>query len=228
MTSHLISALAPPVLGNLAPLPTLSDNPYTTVGVVNLVYALPPSSVHPPGFGFLVPRSSAERNPSGILGVIFDSTAIPGNDDQALDGKITTLTIMMGGPYWSSYPDTSGQMRTPPADANDLVPAAIQYLNRVLPGLSGIDPLLALPQIQRDCIPTYLPGHGQRLRHLHEHLTNAAGHAQNSGVGGKISLVGNGYAGVGVNDCVFSAEEVVRGLSSGDRPTGLENWATWE
>jgi oxygen-dependent protoporphyrinogen oxidase len=44
---------------------------------------------------------------------------------------------------------------------------------------------------------------------------------------GKLSLVGNGYGGVGVNDCVWSAEGVAQALLEGRDPTGLERWRDW-
>lgn len=225
-TSHLISALAPPTLSTLLPyLPHLLYNTYTTVGVLNLVYPLPPARIHPAGFGYLVPRSPTSLNPEGILGVIFDSTAVPGNDDLAVEGKVTKLTMMMGGPWWSSYPVSEGRTVSPPASAEELVQPALEHLHRVFPVLKDAKPLIAIPQIQKDCIPTYLTGHGGRLRELHHYLSDAG---DGSGVQGRVSLVGNGYGGVGVNDCVLSAEEVVRGLAAGGRPTGLERWAHWE
>jgi oxygen-dependent protoporphyrinogen oxidase len=89
--------------------------------------------------------------------------------------------------------------------------------------------------IQRQGIPTYLPGHGARLRELHELLSHEEG---GSPWAGKLAVAGSGYGGVGVNDCVGSAEGVVRGLErkwkgegegeAGKGVTGLERWERWE
>ncbi|WWD19849.1 protoporphyrinogen oxidase [Kwoniella shandongensis] len=217
-TSHLISALPSsklPIHG----LPNLSSNPSTSVGVVNLVYPLPPSAIHPPGFGYLVPRpnpSTTGSNPSGVLGVIFDSTALP-SDPPELGGGITKLTLMIGGPYWSTY-----QPRlSPPENADDLIPLAIDHLNTVFPQLKNVEPILKIANLHTNCIPTYLPGHGDRLRELHEAIEDGPW-------GGRLSLVGNSYGGVGVNDCVYSGELVAKGLAVGKGLTGLGKWAKWE
>ncbi|WVQ83670.1 protoporphyrinogen oxidase [Cryptococcus sp. DSM 104549] len=217
-TSHLISALPPSRLSPLlsSPLPNLTANPYTSVGVVNLVYPLPPSAVHPAGFGYLVPRpSSTASNPSGVLGVIFDSTALPSNPPE-LGGAVTKLTLMIGGPYWSTYTPRL----SPPSNPEELIPMAIQHLQSTFPHLKGVEPVLTVANIHHDCIPTYLPGHGARLRELHEAIGA-------SGWEGKLSLVGNGYGGVGVNDCVYSGVGVAKRLAEGNPVTGLEAWAEW-
>ena len=125
---------------------------------------------------------------------------------------------MMGGPWWSSYVDNP----TVPQTAEELVRPALDHVRSVFPVLQGVEPLIALPRLQRDCIPTYTPGHGANLSRLYQVLKKDGHWA------GKISLVGNGYGGVGVNDCVVSAEEVVQGLAAGGRPTGLEAWANWQ
>ncbi|WVR09632.1 protoporphyrinogen oxidase [Kwoniella sp. DSM 27419] len=264
---HLISALPPPVLASLLSpetrdglplatgtgttsvdlsLPHLGANPYTSVGVVNLVYPLPPTSIHPAGFGYLIPRpsgsvsscsspahrgltsspasSSADDAPtaphwntSGVLGVIFDSTAIPSSPAE-LEGHVTKLTLMMGGPYWSTY----HPLLSPPTDPAQLIPAALEHIHAVFPHLRDVKPLLQRSSLHENCIPTYLPHHGDRLRQLHQCMTHAS-----SPWKGRLSLVGNGYGGVGVNDCVYSAEQVVNRLARGQEATGLERWQGW-
>ncbi|KAK8853421.1 protoporphyrinogen oxidase [Kwoniella newhampshirensis] len=220
-TSHLISALPSSRLP-IASLPNLTYNPSTSVGVINLVYPLPPSEVHPAGFGYLVPRPSIDetnkggRNPSGVLGCIFDSTALP-SDPPELGGKITKLTMMIGGPYWSSY----HPVQPLPSNADDLIPQAIEHLEAVFPHLKCVRPILKIANLHTNCIPTYLPGHGDRLRELHAAIESGPW-------GGKLSLVGNSYGGVGVNDCVYHGELVAKGLAQGNRLTGLEKWANWD
>jgi oxygen-dependent protoporphyrinogen oxidase len=211
-TSHVISSLAPP---NLAPLVSdirFPDSPRTSVGVVSLVFPVPPSQIHPEGFGYLIPRPSDPRtNPSGILGVVFDSTALPGLD--TIDG-VTKLTIMMGGPYWSSYQPTLPR----PANADDLVPLALEHVRSVFPATRDLEPALVLRSLHKDCIPTYTSGHAARAKALQQEI---AGSKWN----GRLSLVGNAFAGVGVNDCVWSAERMVDALAEGRSVTGLEAWA---
>jgi oxygen-dependent protoporphyrinogen oxidase len=78
---HVVAALPPRRLERVlaSPLPHLLANPSTTVGVVNVVLPLPPKDVRPNGFGYLIPRGG--NNPEGALGVVFDSTALPGTDE---------------------------------------------------------------------------------------------------------------------------------------------------
>ena len=214
---HVVSAMPPSNLDTILhpTLPNLSYNPSTSVGVVSLVYPGKPSLYHPDGFGYLIPRSKLDANPEGILGVVFDSTAVPGIDDVGLDGHVTKLTIMMGGPYWSSY-----GTHTRPASAQELVEPALEHIRRVLPALADVQPLVTSPRLHTESIPTYLPGHGQRLQEINTAILNGPWN-------GKLSLVGNGYGGVGVNDCVYSGELVAQALLDGRDTTGLERWRDW-
>ena len=95
---------------------------------------------------------------------------------------------------------------------------ALSHLQTVFPVLQNVEPLEISAKLQKDCIPTYTPGHASRTGELHKSILT-------SGWSGRLSLVGNGFGGVGVNDCVWSAENVVNGLARGDRVTGLEKWA---
>jgi oxygen-dependent protoporphyrinogen oxidase len=126
----------------------------------------------------------------------------------------------MGGPYWSSYPSTSGRPMERPSNPTELVSPALQHLRRVFPHLQDVEPVLIRPKLHIECIPTYLPDHGGRLRELHEAISSGPWKH-------KLSLVGSGYGGIGVNDCVGSAEEVVDALAQGHSATGLERWADW-
>ncbi|BEJ15917.1 hypothetical protein CspHIS471_0505220 [Cutaneotrichosporon sp. HIS471] len=211
---HVVAALPPRRLDRIlsAPLPHLLANSSTTVGVVNVVLPLPPKEVHPDGFGYLIPRGGF--NPEGALGVVFDSTALPGTDDGGLEGQVTKLTVMLGGPHWNSY----GGVREP-AHEDELIPLAMSHLRRAFPHLT-VEPLLTVPHLNRECIPTYSPGHGARLKDIHEAIESGPWKD-------RLSVVGAGYGGVSVNDCVLSAEIVASGLASGT-VTGLERWADWE
>ncbi|ORX40449.1 hypothetical protein BD324DRAFT_647382 [Kockovaella imperatae] len=195
-TDHVIACIPPAELAKIASLPHLTVNPSTTVGVVNFVYPAPPSQIHPEAFGYLVPK----HDPHGVLGVVFDSTALPGLDDHS----VTKLTVMMGGPYWSTYGSSM-----PP----NLVSPALEHLHGVLPALRSLTPTHAIPHLQRDCIPTYLPGHYARMRELGAALQPWHG---------TLSLAGAGYYGPSVNDCVASAAAIASALANGQHPTGLE------
>lgn len=180
---------------------------------MNVVFPLPPSQVHPDGFGFLIPASDA--NQAGVLGVIFDSTALPGTEVPELEGKITKVTAMMGGPYWSSY--KTGGAVTPIPSKEQLSEIAVDYLKTVFPHLANVDPILTKANLQVDCIPTYAPGHGTRMRELHEAI-------QSGPWQGRLSVGGSGYGGVSVNDCVYSGEILADAVGG---KTGLERWEDW-
>ena len=221
---HVIAAIPPPILSPLFPssssLPYLTHNPSTSVGVVNFVFPLAPSTIHPDGFGYLIPRPSPGGNPECVLGVVFDSTALPGLDSPSLQDRITKMTVMIGGPYWSTYPasSTNSDPATTPTSGEQLLEPALSHLRRIFPILDTVRPIVADPHLHLDCIPTYLPGHHRRLRELDRAIRTGPW-------AGILSLAGNGYGGVGVNDCVWSVEGIVKALGQGRVVTGLERWA---
>ncbi|RKF54506.1 Protoporphyrinogen oxidase [Golovinomyces cichoracearum] len=201
--SHVVSTLLPHQTSSLTShLPSLAMIPTVTVMVVNLYYdseeILP---VH--GFGYLIPGSiSFERNPECALGVVFDSDTIRGQD--TVLG--TKLTVMMGGHWWNdftSFPDKEEGARMAKA-----------VLKRHL-GIES-DPVLVRVNLQKDCIPQYSVGHMDFLKRASMELGNFKG---------RLSVTGCGYRGVGVNDCIAAARDLVSRMNSGlgSQPTtGLE------
>ena len=167
--------------------------------VVNLYYTNP-SLLPIHGFGYLLPRSVPfTQNPERALGVVFDSDATIGVD--SVPG--TKLTVMLGGHWWDgwdSYPSESGGAEMAKA-----------VLERHLGIMEQPDALLV--SMQRDCIPQYTVGHHARLKEG----TRILGR-----LGGRLRVAGNSYTGVGLNDCVRSAREVVRGLWDKGQVSGLE------
>jgi oxygen-dependent protoporphyrinogen oxidase len=241
-----MSTLTPRVLDTIVEqdqrLPHLRYNPSTNVGVVNFVFPAAAETIHPAGFGYLVPRTTDSiffppsngqiPNPDGIIGVVFDSSSMTGVEDSPLiASEFTKLTVMMGGPHWSTYPADPSSPSSQPIDipsSSELPEKALAHLRRVFPTIP--DPVLSAGYIQYDCIPTYLVGHGQRLRELHEAICG-------SNWAGRLVLLGSGYGGVGVNDCVGMAEQTVARLAScwagpaSSGPiitTGLERWKDWK
>ena len=157
------------------------------------------------GFGYLIPRSIPfNQNPEYALGVVFDSEAIAGQDT----APGTKITVMLGGHWWNdwvAFPDE--------ADAKGM---AMNVLTRHL----GIveEPECVNAVLQRDCIPQYVVGHENTLRSANEELSKA--------YGGRVRIAGGAYTGVGVNDCVRSALDAVKGLRDDpSRGTGLERFA---
>lgn len=174
------------------------------------------------GFGYLIPRSVPfSENPERALGVIFDSDISPDLWSSVPAEQLgTRLTVMLGGHWWdgwTSYPSE--------AEAVDM---ATSVLYRHL-GISE-EPLAAMATLQNDCIPQYKVGHSAQMGKAHEELLKH--------FDGRVRVAGSSYTGVGVNDCLRSAYDVVQGLKDGTqappgskkrelsgRRTGLERFA---
>lgn len=206
-------------------LPHLDDNHSSTVAVVNVVLPYTTGVKIPPGFGFLVPRAVAQMgdNAMGMLGVVFDSEAVPGQDD------CIKLTMMFGGPYWREGFEVYELLQVQ-GDEETFKRKAMELLSRRL----GIDLHQLHGQaaqafvricIQRDCIPTYSPGHLSRMASLHRSLLQQ----QSARTSGKLSVIGASYTGVSMNDCVLYARRTAQRIIEAEQKsqdaaiiTGLE------
>lgn len=217
--SHAISCLAPAHLAKVvaserpnALSTTLSSIPAVTVMTVNLYYKTP--YLHPPGFGYLIPLATPmEQNPERALGVVFDTSYSPGPEgaDPHMSGphqdhvtsRGTKLTVMLGGHYWDGWPVHPSKEE------------GLQMAQSLLERHLGITekPAAHMVNLQLDCIPQYTVGHEDRLRSIHLGLLGE--------YKGKMRVAGNWSRGVGVNDCLRSAWDVVQELRDEDR-TGLE------
>ena len=213
---YIISTLDPPQLGSALDLdipPELGDA--ATVMVVNLYYPNPNLTDPYRGFGYLIPQSiPMEQNPERALGVIFASeTSGPrGSPSQSApqDSSLpirwatnhqdtapgTKLTVMLGGHWWASW-----------AQADIPSPStAIEMAKSVLARHMAIfdEPLLAKAKLQRNAIPQYRVGHRKNMAAVHEQLQRYQG---------RLRVAGPAWqGGVGVNDCVRKAWEVVEDL----------------
>jgi oxygen-dependent protoporphyrinogen oxidase len=170
------------------PSPTLT--PYVTVQTVNLYYSNP--AIHSyQGFGYLIPQSVPfEQNPERALGVIFDSSAIHGQD--SVEG--TKMTVMLGGHWWNDWKDY-------PSDEEGL-----EMAKSVVQRHLGIteEPTASYVNLSKNCIPQYTLGYEDRLRDFAQGIGNE--------FKGRLRVVGNQFNGVGVNDIVTGAWNMARGL----------------
>ncbi|KAL8738738.1 MAG: hypothetical protein Q9181_000493 [Wetmoreana brouardii] len=201
---HVISTISGRILDTIArprfSLSVLSHTSSVTVMVVNLYFSNP-SVLPAQGFGYLLPRSlSFEQNPERALGVVFDSHATIGQDE--IPG--TKVTVMLGGHWWDgweAYPDEEHGSRM-----------ARAILKRHL-GVAA-EPQVIGVGLWKDCIPQYTVGHHSRMAQANEALKK---------FNGRLRVAGSSYSGVGLNDCVRSARDVVMGLVEGSNDrTGLE------
>ncbi|TAQ89225.1 hypothetical protein B7494_g2436 [Chlorociboria aeruginascens] len=200
-----ISTLPLRYLSTIVPsntLPSLSTLHSVTVMVVNLYFAspnlLPPSG----GFGYLLPSSIPHtQNPERALGVIFDSSTFA-----LLPSQGTSLTVMLGGHWWDSFTSY-------PTDSEG-ASMAKAVLKRHL-GISE-EPTHINVTLQKDCIPQYKVGYSATMEKANWEVRRE--------FKGKLSVVGNAVNGVGVNDCVRGAREVVLAMKEGRDVTGLEGF----
>jgi oxygen-dependent protoporphyrinogen oxidase len=180
--------------------PTLT--PFVTVQTVNLFYTTP--NLNPAGFGYLIPQSVPfEQNPERALGVIFDSSAIHGQD--SVDG--TKLTVMLGGHWWNGWKDYP--------DEEEGLAMAKAVVERHL-GIKE-EPVASFVNLSRECIPQYTVGYEDRLVDFAQGIS--------SEFKGRLRVVGNQFNGVGVNDIITGAWNMARGLRGEgwkSRDVGLE------
>ncbi|KAG6910075.1 hypothetical protein DXG01_013528 [Tephrocybe rancida] len=207
--SHVVSALPLPLLDTLLsptsyarPLPHLTANPTSSVTVLSLVFAVPPNTLHPPGFGYLVPRpSGGYPEPTDIpdrlsvLGTVFDSCALPFASNS--EGEYTKLTVMLGGPYPAPLPDNDDELRS------RVLAHLTESLQMPLPS-----PVASRVWHHVDCIPTPAVGHIARLAELRQVLEEKEGRGAWRG---RLEVVGAGVGGVSVGDCVEAGRRVGRG-----------------
>jgi protoporphyrinogen/coproporphyrinogen III oxidase len=246
--SHVISALSPVHLDEVAKTGAralVPPIPAVTVMTVNLYYRTP--HLNPPGFGYLIPQATPfDNNPERALGVIFDTAYSPSPQDLDLNnwhvndadqlrkareqGQLinvndfgwynmperpnmqdyvrkrgTKLTVMLGGHWWNDWPAFP--------DEQEGLTLARSVLQRHL-GITE-EPEVGRVNVQRDCIPQYTVGHEARLKTAHDNIARE--------YKGRLRVAGNWMSGVGVNDCLRSAWDVVRNLRKGCDGTGLEH-----
>lgn len=142
------------------------------------------------------------------MGVVFDTDSSIGQDT----ASGTKLTVMMGGHWWDHLAATHSY----PTEEEGLS-MAVAVLKRHL-GIQA-EPEAWKVGLHRECIPQYTVGHDQRMKTASRELEKA--------FKGKLRVAGSSYTGVGLNDCVRSARDVVMGLKDGDSAfgpvkTGLE------
>lgn len=194
----------------------LTYNPSVTVAVVNMVYSGAQEKLSVPGFGYLVPRSeNSAQNHNGLLGVVFDSCAIPGQDTGDSQGQTLKLTAMIGGHMF----DTVAQLpltSTPgdsvanasEADKKQLESFFAKTATDTVKKHLKIDAEADLVKvhIQKECIPQYLVGHLERMQTLDQEFRKD--------YDGLLAVTGAGYLGVSVNDCIKNAREVAEAMVS--------------
>lgn len=135
------------------------------------------------GFGYLVPTK--EKEP--ILGVIFDSSAFP---EQNQHDRQTRLTVMLGG---------STGIPVSEIDDDALIEVSKMALKKHL-GITKI-PAEILVSRASQAIPQYTMGHQKRVAALKHEIDRL--------FQGKVTLMGSAWQGVSVNDCIHEAHQCI-------------------
>lgn len=135
------------------------------------------------GFGFLVPRAEKLR----ALGCIWTSSLFP---QQAPEGYVL-LRTMYGGAL----------------DREAMKLSDRELMDQFTRDLSGVMQLKKMPEFVRiyrwnKAIPQYTLDHGKRLRGIEQAEIHFKG----------LAFAGNAYRGVGLNDCVVSANRACEQL----------------
>lgn len=183
---RVISCLPAPALGRLlGPVDAelvrpLQNFPVASLAVVNLGYHR--SCLPLQGFGYLIPSKEKEK----ILGVVFDSSAFPG---QNLHSEQTRLTVMIGGVRHPNRVES---------DDETLLGLAKSALKKHL----GLDTPPDEVSVTRVChaLPQYAVGHREQMSVLRQRLSHYFPH---------LHIRGNFFDGVAVNDCIAQAARSV-------------------
>uniref|UniRef100_A0A1B6ID66 Protoporphyrinogen oxidase n=1 Tax=Homalodisca liturata TaxID=320908 RepID=A0A1B6ID66_9HEMI len=184
MFEHVICSLPAPTVAHLVAdqHPTLSKEllEIKHVTVAVVNIAYRGNHLKQNAFGFLAPPK--EKLP--VLGVIFDSC----NFDYK---EWTVLTVMMGGHWYEEY---FGQSAT----EDTILETALREVATILDIKQQPD--FTHVSILKNCIPQYTLGHHDRVKRVMSYIKD---HEL------PLSLIGASYHGVGINDVIFSAKNVV-------------------
>ncbi|CEP14985.1 hypothetical protein [Parasitella parasitica] len=200
---HVISAIPSKKLDLLLTkknsLVNLSTNPSVNVAVVNFAFEESVDLKYN-GFGFLTPHpdSSYKLPVPGILGVVFDSNAMNGQESKQ-NSRLVKMTVMMGGHMWDA---TFGNARPGELDPQFAFKKASEALNVFL-GITE-KPKFSMTNILEECIPQYTLGHEHRLGELHRDIKHKYSHL--------LSVTGASYLGVSVPDCIKNSRLLVKDL----------------
>ena len=161
--------------------------PKEASSAVLATFCWPPATAHsfdlPPGFGFLVPQHGAPRaNRPKLLAGTFTAQKFPGR----APGGARVVRVFFGGTTAESL-----HVRTDEAVAAE----AWKELGAVLPGLPAPEAALTTVARWARSLPQYEVGHNERMGQLGEHVAMLNG----------LTLLGNGYHGVGVPDLIRDA-----------------------
>ncbi len=158
----------------------LDKIPYAPLSIISFGYRKESIPIPVDGFGFLIPDGENKK----ILGTLWDSSIFPA---RAPEGYVS-LRSMAGGARHPEY----GLL-----NSDDQIANTRSALKDIM-GISTAPEFIKIFRHEKS-IPQYIPGHAKKLSALDSLLTK-----RHPG----LFLTGNAFYGIGINDCVESAERV--------------------
>jgi oxygen-dependent protoporphyrinogen oxidase len=155
----------------------LQETPYVTTATISLAYRQADLPRSLDGYGYVIPRREGRQ----ALACTWTSTKFPHRAPESM----ALLRVFVG---------RAGQEEQIPSEEPELVQIARNELKLTL-GITA-QPVLTRTYIWERAMPQYNLGHPHRLRIIEELLSQLPG----------ITLAGNGYGGIGIPDCIHSAE----------------------
>lgn len=177
---EVVSALPAHTLGKLVGNTQLMSRlPFASVAVVNVGYR---AQVLPyQGFGHLIPSHQHEQ----VLGVIWDSSVFK---EQNRPGQ-TRLAVVIGGMRMRDFFDCHSQA--------DFVQMALEGIHKQLKMTAKPDFISC--RIAKNAIPQYFVGHADWVKEVEAYIKSLSP---------QLSLVGNSFYGISVNDCIVKARSL--------------------
>lgn len=157
----------------------LSKIPYAPMAVISFGYRREKINHSVDGFGYLIPKKENRQ----ILGTLWDSSIFP---NRAPEGFVL-LRSMAGGARQPDILERSDE------ELISITKTELKYTMGITAEPDFIN-IFRWPY----AIPQYTLGHPARLQQIEEALASYPG----------IFLTGNAYRGIGINDCVESAQRV--------------------
>ena len=142
----------------------------------------------PQGFGFLVPQTQATGEPQ-LLAATFVDQKFPGRTPAGA----RIIRAFFGGPSADALAPQSDEV---------IAAEAFTQLTKILGPLPASDASLTTVRRWPRSLPQYGVGHLERMAQLDQHVTNL----------GNLTLLGNGYRGVGLPDLIRDARAAARNL----------------
>ncbi|KAM0332137.1 hypothetical protein ACHAQA_002410 [Verticillium albo-atrum] len=192
----VISTINSKHLFRLAPkhLPSLASTESVTITAVNVWY--PKEGLNQPyeGLGYLLPRHDNSNNDlDGLLGVFFDSDALPKPFDEP---NGTKMFVLMKGTY--SEEDAKSKVREILHDHLDIDPD---------------EKCIMLARTNKDCIPQHHVGHRDLMARADGELAAA--------FNGQLAVAGPSYSAVGVVGSMRAGYDIATQVTKpGKAPVG--------